>query len=103
MSSPATRNRLRNNMFRRVSAGRTDAWWALRGLVVGVGCLRGPACGKRHHEVTDHDVTERLSEVAHRGWKHWPAMHLSDEGPLAELSRRDAHQVDRPVLQHADL
>ena len=53
-------------------------------------------------EVTDHAVTRRLDEVAHHDWKHSAPMDLSDEGLLADLTGRDAHEIDQLALHDAD-
>ena len=50
-------------------------------------------------EVTDHQITKRLSKVAHHDWKHSAPMDLSDAGLIADLNGRDAHDVDQLALK----
>lgn len=51
-------------------------------------------------EVTDHEITTRLNEVAHHDWKHSEPMDLSDAGLIADLAGRgrDAHDIDQLAL-----
>lgn len=49
-------------------------------------------------QVTDHEITTRLNEVAHHDWKHSEAMDLSDAGLLADLTGRDRRDVDQLAL-----
>lgn len=49
-------------------------------------------------EVTDHQITKRLAEVAHHDWKHSEPMDLSDAGLIADLTGRDRHDVDQLAL-----
>ncbi|MCX2711868.1 MULTISPECIES: phospholipase D-like domain-containing protein [unclassified Mycolicibacterium] len=55
-------------------------------------------------EVTDHEITKRLNEVAHQDWKHSAPMDLSDAGLIADLAGRgrDAHDIDQLALHDPD-
>jgi cardiolipin synthase A/B len=53
-------------------------------------------------QVTDHQITTRLNEVAHHDWKHSEAMDLSDAGLIADLTGRDPRDVDQLALHDAD-
>ncbi|GAS94214.1 phospholipase D/transphosphatidylase [Mycolicibacterium canariasense] len=55
-------------------------------------------------EVTDHEITKRLNEVAHHDWKHSAPMDLSDAGLIADLTGRgrDAHDIDQLALHDPD-
>lgn len=55
-------------------------------------------------EVTDHEITTRLNEVAHHDWKHSEPMDLSDAGLIADLTGRgrDAHDIDQLALHEPD-
>ncbi|MBI3227461.1 MAG: phospholipase [Mycolicibacterium cosmeticum] len=55
-------------------------------------------------EVTDHEITTRLNEVAHHDWKHSEPMDLSDAGLIADLTGRgrDTHDIDQLALHEPD-
>jgi phosphatidylserine/phosphatidylglycerophosphate/cardiolipin synthase-like enzyme len=55
-------------------------------------------------EVTDHEITKRLNEVAHHDWKHSERMDLSDAGLIADLTGRgrDPHDIDQLALHDPD-
>jgi phosphatidylserine/phosphatidylglycerophosphate/cardiolipin synthase-like enzyme len=55
-------------------------------------------------EVTDHEITKRLNEVAHHDWKHSAPMDLSDAGLIADLTGRgrDTHDIDQLALHDPD-
>jgi phosphatidylserine/phosphatidylglycerophosphate/cardiolipin synthase-like enzyme len=55
-------------------------------------------------EVTDHEITKRLNEVAHHDWKHSAPMDLSDAGLIADLAGRgrDTHDIDQLALHDPD-
>lgn len=53
-------------------------------------------------QVTDHQITSRLNEVAHHDWKHSEAMDLSDAGLIADLTGRNPRDIDQLALHDAD-
>ncbi|MGU3651344.1 phospholipase D-like domain-containing protein [Mycolicibacterium sp. A43C] len=53
-------------------------------------------------EVTDHQITSRLSEVAHHDWKHSERMDLSDAGLIADLTGRDPRDVGQLALHEPE-
>lgn len=55
-------------------------------------------------QVTDHEITKRLNEVAHHDWKHSEPMDLSDAGLIADLTGRgrDQHDIDQLALHDPD-
>ncbi len=56
-------------------------------------------------EVTDHEITQRLNEVAHHDWKHSERMDLSDAGLIADLTGRggrDPRDINQLALHEPD-
>ncbi len=55
-------------------------------------------------EVTDHEITKRLNEVAHHDWKHSERMDLSDAGLIADLTGRgrDPRDINQLALHDPD-
>jgi cardiolipin synthase A/B len=52
---------------------------------------------------SDHGLLKRLNEVAHHDWKNSEPMDLTDAGLLADLARRDPHEIDQLALHEEGL